>query len=539
MGKTLSGVWELERFCKEAQSSVAAILVQFRLHEKLMERLAEKMSDSHLTPVVVYLYGSEREEFPFPICELAEAEVSSISGPDVIVFVDSGLQFPTDIPVVSIPHAFISNTEGPVSATSLSHFSYLLLTSDYLFLPNPETASITPDEYRKEWGNLFPSVCARREGVFTIIPGGYLKADLLLEEIEARGEIKDSILVAPTTIAYGRDGYYQRCCALLDAAFAGTRDETVLFRPYPDDLESPEVLRLVGTYGGNPRFLLDRSPTNIEVYSRAKVLLTDDSLTRFTFSMATGLPYIRHVLRVDQELVEHDLGFDAFTPSQVDTALAHCLSSEERGTAHMRAAKLLNPGTAYECLIDSLEGIVDHSRRDYWISFAREYAAGDWGEPETWYRHLSSLNMTKGIFRQIQGEARARFPESSCFSFEYDLEPLNAVTVDYERRELVQVPYKEILYYLDRPESLPSYAIWGTGQNYLDNYSELLQRAPGLCLGFVDGNPEKWNQPLEGKQILSPQAMLQQRPEIVFIASYAVRAIAYNLFCQLETFLRP
>lgn len=63
--------------------------------------------------------------------------------------------------------------------------------------------------------------------------------------------------------------------------------------------------------------------------------------------------------------------------------------------------------------------------------------------------------------------------------------------------------------------------IWGTEQNYRDHWAAWIGSPDNTArvLGFVDGNPEKWGQKLDGYTIYPPKELAALRPETVIIAS--------------------
>ena len=64
---------------------------------------------------------------------------------------------------------------------------------------------------------------------------------------------------------------------------------TVYFRPYPANLKSRKVIKIVNRYNHSKRFYLDESNDYTDqVYSRSKYLLTDISGTAITYTFFTN-----------------------------------------------------------------------------------------------------------------------------------------------------------------------------------------------------------------------------------------------------------
>lgn len=522
----------IKECCERAAQPVAAIFVHSPLHVKILVRLAEKMVGSSVLPIMISAPEVEVGEHDFASFSLSENEACHLEGPAIIISMDAATRFPTSIPVVSIPHAFVFDAGTDVTPNTYGYFGYLLLYSDFVFMPNPELNSFKPEDFVGSWGERFPASCSERMGrEFSIIPGGYLKNDLLLEEMEKQGVERHSILVAPTKMnLVGRD-YVSMCSNMLDAALEHSHGTSVIYRPYPDDMGTPEVTEVVKRYEDEAAFVWDTSSSSVASFAAARLLITDSSLTRITYTMATGLPHITYGVYPECDLNAHELGFHASTKEQLGQAVKRCLEDptiKERVAAG-RSGKILNPGEAYACLIDSIEAILAQKKRPYWISFERRFAEGDWSQPEAWSALLDKPHINKHCFNLLQSFARRRFPNNPLFSLDMRLGEINAMQMDYETSRMIPLTVDDIVRYTDEPSLLPAYMIWGTSQNYQDNYRDMMIGSGERCLGFLDSSPGLWGELLDGKPIHSPDSIWSLKPEIVFIASCAVIPITHAL----------
>ena len=132
-----------------------------------------------------------------------------------------------------------------------------------------------------------------------LIPAGYPKLDLMLEEI---GHLKSppaetfTVVYAPTHVypvneefASLRKHGEEIVDALLGAGFH------VIFRPHPvsfNDSDKSVVARIVDESSGNASLSIDRSKNYIATYAKANAMVTDLSGTGFTFSLSFLRPAV-------------------------------------------------------------------------------------------------------------------------------------------------------------------------------------------------------------------------------------------------------
>ena len=117
---------------------------------------------------------------------------------------------------------------------------------------------------------------------------GYPKLDYLRRKKIRRNLKKKIIVIAPTDYRHVQKlSIYNELDNIIDLILKKT-SYTIYFRPYPANLKSEKILRLIRKYSNIKRFNLDNSNDYTDVYLKSRYLLTDISGTAFTYAYFTN-----------------------------------------------------------------------------------------------------------------------------------------------------------------------------------------------------------------------------------------------------------
>ena len=117
---------------------------------------------------------------------------------------------------------------------------------------------------------------------------GYPKLDYLRRKKIRRNLKKKIIVIAPTDYRHVQKlSIYNELDNIIDLILKKT-SYTIYFRPYPANLKSEKILRLIRKYSNIKRFKLDNSNDYTDVYLKSRYLLTDISGTAFTYAYFTN-----------------------------------------------------------------------------------------------------------------------------------------------------------------------------------------------------------------------------------------------------------
>ena len=122
----------------------------------------------------------------------------------------------------------------------------------------------------------------------TIYEVGYPKLDYLRRKKIKKNLSEKIIVIAPTDFRHVQKlSIYNELDIIIDLILKKTT-YTIYFRPYPANLKSEKILRLIKKYINNKKFNLDNSNDYTDVYSKSRYLLTDISGTAITYSYFTN-----------------------------------------------------------------------------------------------------------------------------------------------------------------------------------------------------------------------------------------------------------
>ncbi|WP_419784184.1 hypothetical protein [Maridesulfovibrio sp.] len=500
--------------------------------------LAERIIESgvELSPVFIVYEDCEikKSAYDIPVFNIETTDLSELS--DIKVFVDNdtryGLTFyyPYTSKVFCIPHAFMD-------AENLSDLGYEAGTfefGDALCLPHAFSADSSPEEYENAWGNQIPPPAKPRDKMFTVIPCGYPKVDILAERIEKQKTEKDSILVAPSINIPPHPSYYKK---IVQICLDTCPEYKVVFRPFPLARTIMEVVELQEMYQGNDRVIIDLSDSNIESFARAKVFITDLSLGRLTFSIATGQPHIsfRPDLDSSQQLTFNEFGFCAHSEQQLVEAIKLSVKSNvlRRQVVSCRDKKVINFGKSLDIIIDSILAFAEGRKQSYWIEFERKYIQGDWENPAFWAQFLidyQSDKNRKAFYEQCYHLANSKFPDHPFFKMPLSLVRY-VVLLDHTEKKFRLLTQKEIEDLDQFPGGRPPYAAWGnlSGYNNTPKKIDFYLRDP-RCVFITTLAKNEWGHELCGKKILPNNAVFKHGIEYVYNLGNYKTLLAFQIF---------
>ena len=117
---------------------------------------------------------------------------------------------------------------------------------------------------------------------------GYPKLDYLRSKKIKIKVSKPIIVIAPSDFRHIKKlSIYHEIEEIIDLILKRT-SYMVYFRPYPANLKSQKVIKIINRYNHSKRFYLDESNDYTKVYSRSKYLLTDISGTAITYTFFTS-----------------------------------------------------------------------------------------------------------------------------------------------------------------------------------------------------------------------------------------------------------
>ena len=251
-------------------------------------------------------------------------------------------------------------------------------------------------------------------GNLLIIPAGYPKLDLLLEERRRIRETTRRLVFYPQILDMRQAGDKAfggaALVAFLHAFFARYPDWEFVIRPYGTDRAHPMLAKLERMFSDRP-FLVDRGEDNDYYLIRATAFMTDMSAAHKNFSYMSLQPSV--FFRPDvtpvgetsnpdaanfKDIQSFRLRFDPVSPltrcsfGYIATTAAAALTALEKTLSHsleweaslksLRDTELCHPGRALDYLCQHMDALLEGRREDDWISLPKRDApfnrARDW-----------------------------------------------------------------------------------------------------------------------------------------------------------------
>ena len=243
-------------------------------------------------------------------------------------------------------------------------------------------------------------------GNLLIIPAGYPKLDLLLEERRHIARTRKSLVFYPQILDIKQAG---------DNAFGGTElvaflhtfferypDWEFIIRPYSRDRKHPIIDKLEKTFSNKP-FFVDRGDDNDYYLTRATIFMTDMSAAHKNYSYMALRPAIffrpdltlspeetatnkgrftdiqsfRLGFTTSSELTRCPFGYITTTASAALTAMEEILSHPqewEKSLRQQRNMNLCHPGSSFNYLCAHMDALLEGRREDGWFSLPKQNA---------------------------------------------------------------------------------------------------------------------------------------------------------------------
>ena len=425
-------IYDFKLFCDKSDLPVVVILVEHGLLEDVLFAVALKIDQTEFNPVVVLTESRARLSRNFangkldsiPVFVSDTVDFSSIDTISVAVVSDIDYDRPAfsyKTKVIACPHYFSEYmaSDDNITLNRLRLVTRLLPHCDALFVAQAELGNLNYDECEKLFNNVLPAAGQRREGLFTLIKGGYLKADLVRERVEAEQVEKDIVLIAPTSLSmrnFTVEQHQNSWYVMLQSALNSLPDAKIIFRFHPFNWEDRLVKKFMEEFSGLDRVVFDTNPSTIPSFTRAKVYLTNGSAGRITFSIATDIPNIMYKPHKGGEIAR--FGFLVRSQLELEKTLRECYSNSslmQKEILKQRESEVLGVGKSFEILLDSIKALAFAEDRSYWTSFERRYVSGDWSSAHDWREWWKSTTLpgANAIPDHIREYLVSIFPEGA------------------------------------------------------------------------------------------------------------------------------
>lgn len=318
-------------------------------------------------------------------CDLSLAQYQAVIKPEelktldrinVFIFSDNdyGCDYPSTSKALGCCHGFISGNVGslPVSTFQGHYLDGWMLSTPLNEIDNQKITSF--------WrGLLNQQISPRQSSIFHIIPTGYPRMAVLSKKLRSITIPPDSIVYAPTAMGAYKDRggnrlqqHGKRIIRILLTAFP---EMNVIFRPYKNDLSTPEVKEICETFADNRRFIFDNESGRLTSFSRGTTVITDLSHIDESFAFTTLRPAIRFQPWVKNNSThEFAGGLIANTYNELVAAVKNVLSNPDQWKQKIqnnRNALAMPVENALEDIADWIVDFYNDKPKPGWVSIER------------------------------------------------------------------------------------------------------------------------------------------------------------------------
>lgn len=248
------------------------------------------------------------------------------------------------------------------------------------------------------------------------IPAGYPKLDTFLKAARSYSGTPSRIVYHFSNWGlesrFARDG----AASIIRELLGGFPDRTVVFRPMPKDLETPEIRGIIASFQGEPRFVVSTAGSYIEDYLDAALLVHHRSSSADVFAMATGRPVLMVAPPGSDDAVNPH-GTIALGIGQVVPEARRLLMGGQPSATPKSAIPLANPGDSVEYVLDCFETVMRGGNRPEWMFIPLQSSESpDSSAMELLHSGFAALGA--GVpFRTMAREMVKRHPRSWVFNF--------------------------------------------------------------------------------------------------------------------------
>jgi hypothetical protein len=376
--------------------------------------LAQAIQDAgHLAVVVVRpdVLPSAEELLGFESVDFASVPIDAVKrlqgvdlffSPEVVTDVA-----PEGSVTICIPHSLPDgglreNTFASNTATLIWRYPTIIRSFDYLVAAVRQHPDHWTESNHSRIQRIYPPhFLAGRRRFLDIVPGGYPKLDYSRRILNSSSAHR-CIIYSPTSFRSSQSRVRRDAKAILSALLQAFPHLTVVFRPYPSEVDLRDGRRLADRFATSPRFAFDANATGVRYQRECAVAVTDSSSSAITFSLATRRPLVFVDLKDSDPSsgasaplapVRNPFGFTAHSVTAMVAAVRSGIDNPALWQdVIMEAAEkhIYNPGSAARYLATHLQWFANRESHPDWLSIERRpwIGTGEEGEVE---RHLHRL----------------------------------------------------------------------------------------------------------------------------------------------------
>ncbi|MGE4528287.1 MAG: hypothetical protein AB7D00_07975, partial [Rhodospirillaceae bacterium] len=297
--------------------------------------LARDLAEAGHRVTVAVRSGIDLSAFPAALAEgldirsVERPELPKIEGIQVFVSRDEHMHWaPPGARRVCLFHSL---PEEPPGLYSFPDFfrrkSALAAETDYLMLARVDDAGLHADAVRSCTDGVFPvGMLAGRGRFFQAVPFGYPKIDHMAR-LRRPPAAAPRVVYSPTNLTMTDSRMREHGARIIAALLDAAPDLTVVFHPFPNDVNRAASRRMLADLPDLSRVVVDESAYNLASSLDAALLVTDLSSSALSFTLALLRPHV--TVDFDRpggpEPEVRPLGYHVRSPEALAAAVADAL----------------------------------------------------------------------------------------------------------------------------------------------------------------------------------------------------------------------
>lgn len=243
---------------------------------------------------------------------------------------------------------------------------------DYVLTPHPlenDHPVVSSDVYF----NLFPRDLIEHSSTeVCAIPSGYPKVDRFMKKLAEMGEFTPDSLIYNFSLWGHEDAEARNALEpTLELLLNEFSEYNVVFRPYPNDIDLPEIQHVIQRFSSNERFVLSTSNDYVNDYLTGALIISHRGSSSQVFTYATLRPTVRYLPNNSNrmEFETWELGYGCRNEKNFINTIKHILANPDCEKARLleeRNKRLANPGFSTEYVVENLPYIIDGRRNSEW-----------------------------------------------------------------------------------------------------------------------------------------------------------------------------
>lgn len=203
----------------------------------------------------------------------------------------------------------------------------------------------------------------------SLVPTGIPKLDKLYRLAREKNDRKVCIGYHLSNWEIESEHVRKNIAVTIAAMVQGFPEFDIIIRPFPGDIERPELKAQLEAFADIPRVNISLNSSYVDDYANIDVLVTHRVNTGHNFALATGRPIITFLENNQTQTVQTDLGYQVNDLNSLIRQLTYCFKSakmESERIENYANSLVFNIGHSLDYLMVNIETIINRKTKITW-----------------------------------------------------------------------------------------------------------------------------------------------------------------------------